>query len=64
MIPASYLFKDAYRRHWEEADPVPAADHRRRFLDGLMTPIAGAIIAVFHRRPSRVSHLMTGPVYE
>lgn len=47
MIPASYLFKDIYRQHWEEADMAPATIERnRRFLDGLVTPIASAITAL------------------
>jgi hypothetical protein len=51
MIPASYLFKDIYKHHWEDAAEVPTVvENRSRFLDGLMTPIAGAVAAVFHRR--------------
>ncbi|WP_332687825.1 hypothetical protein [Devosia sp.] len=50
MIPASYLFKDIYRQHWEEADTAPAAiEKSHRFVDGLVTPIA-AIAAIFSRR--------------
>jgi hypothetical protein len=51
MIPASYLFKDVYHQHWEEA-PAPSAHayRNRRFLDGLMTPIAVAVAAVLARR--------------
>lgn len=51
MIPASYFFKDVYKQHWEEAGEVSTVIHHRgSYLDGLMTPIAGAIAAVFHRR--------------
>ena len=51
MIPASYFFKDIYKQHWEEATDVPTVtQHRSPYLDGLMTPIAGAIAAVFQRR--------------
>ena len=51
MIPASYLFKGIYKQHWEDAAEVPAViHHRSHYLDGLMTPIAGAIAAVLHRR--------------
>lgn len=50
MIPASYLFKDIYKHHWEDAAELPTVvENRTRFLDGLMTPIAGAVSAVFHR---------------
>lgn len=53
MIPASYLFKDIYRQHWEEADAAPAiVENRGRFLDGLLSPIAGAVSAVLHHRPA------------
>jgi hypothetical protein len=51
MIPASYLFKDVYKRSWEDAAEVPTViEHRNRFLDGLTMPLAGAVSAVFHRR--------------
>ena len=51
MIPASYFFKDVYKQHWEDAAEVPTVvEHRSRHLDGLMTPIAGAVLAIFHRR--------------
>ena len=63
MIPASYMFKDVYRRHWEEAEPV-AAESRSRFHEGLFTPIAGAVVAVFHRRPTRAARHFAGPAYE
>lgn len=49
MIPASYLLKDIYKQHWEEAEVPKVVHHRSHYLDGLMTPIAGAIVAVFHR---------------
>jgi hypothetical protein len=51
MIPASYFFKDVYKQSWEDTAEVPTVtENRSRFLDGLMTPIAGAVAAVFHRR--------------
>ncbi|UJW86795.1 hypothetical protein [Devosia sp. SL43] len=51
MIPASYFFKDIYKQSWTDADETPTVlEHRNRFLDGLMTPIAGAVTAVLHRR--------------
>lgn len=51
MIPASYLFKNIYHQHWEEAPEASApVHHNRRFLHGLMTPIASAIAAVLARR--------------
>lgn len=65
MIPASYLFKDTYRRHWEEPDAVPTVtENRARFLEGLYTPIAGAVVAVFHRRPNSAARHLAGPAYE
>jgi hypothetical protein len=64
MIPASYLFKDIYRQHWEEADTAPAAiEKNHRFFDGLVTPIASAINAVLaHRRPH--GRMPRGHAYE
>jgi hypothetical protein len=51
MIPASYLFKDIYHQHWEEAPEASAhIEKNPRFIDGLMTPIASAIAAVLARR--------------
>lgn len=50
MIPASYLFKDIYRRHWEEApDPIVTAKNHR-FIAGLMSPLLGAVVALFQPR--------------
>ena len=51
MIPASYLFKDIYHQHWEET-PAPLAPRERndRFINGLMSPIAATIGALFTRR--------------
>ena len=59
MIPASFLFKDAYHQAWEYQDvtpslrPVPA--DRAGFIDGLLSPTAGAISALLHRA-ARASH--------
>lgn len=41
MIPASYLFKDIYRQHWQEPDAIPTASepHQR---SGLVVPSAQA----------------------
>ena len=45
MIPASYLFKDYYERHWLDAEPegrpnVP--EPFRRFRDGLTRRVTDA----------------------
>lgn len=60
MIPASYLFKDIYQQTWEEPDAPAVTHHRRRFLDGLATPFAGAIAAVLHRRDRFASTFIPG----
>lgn len=64
MIPASYLFKDIYVRHWEEPDAPVVIHHRRRFFDGLTTPLAGAISAVFARRSRVGGHYRGSHAYE
>lgn len=64
MIPASYLFKDIYSKHWEEPDPPVVMHHRHRFFDGLTTPLAGAISAVFARRSRARDHYLGGRAYE
>lgn len=57
MIPASYLFKDLYRQSWDDAADVPTVvPPRSRYFDGLLTPIAGAISALFQRHRAPVSH--------
>ena len=46
MIPASYLFRDYYKRHWLDADPVGDSIARRprhRYLDGLTRRIVEAV---------------------
>lgn len=63
MIPASYLFKDVYRQSWEEPE-APVVPHRRRFFDGLATPIAGAISAVLGRPAKARTHHLGGHAYE
>ena len=64
MIPASYLFKDVYNQTWEEPDAPQVLHHRRRFFDGLATPFAGAISAIFVRRPQGSAHHLGGHAYE
>ena len=64
MIPASYLFKDVYRRTWEEPDEPAVVHHRRRFFDGLTTPLAGAVSAVLARSPRHATHHFGGHAYE
>ena len=64
MIPASYLFKDVYQQHWEDPNAPVVANHRRRFFDGLTTPLAGAISAVFARRSRARDHYLGGHAYE
>ena len=63
MIPASYLFKDTYRQHWEEPDAPVVMERNSRFFDGLTTPLAGAIRALFARRPTTRGHF-GGHAYE
>jgi hypothetical protein len=64
MIPASYLFKDTYRQHWEEPE-APAVVHRRsHFLEGLATPLAAAVSAILVRRPATRGHRFGGHAYE
>lgn len=63
MIPASYLFKQVYHQHWEKSD-APAAENHRRFLDGLMTPIARASSALFARRKKRHGYHLGSHAYD
>ena len=63
MIPASYLFKQVYIRAWEEPS-VPAPIETARFLDGLMTPLSGAIHAVLSRRPKLDRHHVGTHAYD
>lgn len=63
MIPASYLFKDTYRQHWEEPDAPIVVEKNRRYFDGLTTPLAGAISAILARRPKVGDHF-GGHAYE
>lgn len=58
MIPASYLFKNAYRQHWEEPDAPIVQKKGPSFFRGLMTPIAGAIDTIFtHGHRNRDQHI-------
>jgi hypothetical protein len=52
MIPASYLFKGYYQRHWLDAEPESGPTPTkpvRRFRDGLMRRVTDAARQV---RPS------------
>ena len=62
MIPASYLFKNAYRQQWEEPDLPSSPRQRHSFFNGLMTPVAGALDAVFAR--GRSAHHLGAHAYE
>ncbi len=42
MIPASYLFKDVYRQHWQEPDMLLPTSGSAP-LRGLVVPLAGMI---------------------
>lgn len=46
MIPASYLFKDAYRREFELSDAPVVVEQPRHTLRGLLTPIGEALRAI------------------
>lgn len=63
MIPASYLFKDIYRQHWEEPE-APAAIKTRRFPDGLLRPLARAVGALLARQGKIRSHHSGVHAYE
>lgn len=56
MIPASYLFKEVYKQSWETAEAPTIVAPRNSYIDGLLTPIAGAISALFQRHRDPVSH--------
>ncbi|MCR6673914.1 hypothetical protein [Devosia ginsengisoli] len=60
MIPASYLFKDIYRQHWE----APAAIKTRRFPDGLLRPLARAVSALLAHQDKTRSHHFGAHAYD
>ena len=60
MIPASYLFKDIYRQHWDTPD-APVTARNRRFTTGLLSPLTG-IVATLARRATSASTPMTDPL--
>lgn len=64
MIPASYLFKNAYRQQWEEPDLPSCTRRSRSFFTGLMTPLAGALDAVFTRGHKTSGHHLGAHAYE
>ena len=64
MIPASYLFKDLYRQSWETPDTPVIAEPRQRFTNGLVTPIALAVIALFAKRTKKHGHRSGSHAYE
>ena len=55
MIPASYLFKDIYRQHWDTPDaPVTARSHH--FITGLLSPLTGIVATLARRRRAPARH--------
>ena len=60
MIPASYLFKDIYRQHWDTPD-APVTERSHRFTSGLLSPLTG-IVATIARRAISASTPMTDPL--
>jgi hypothetical protein len=62
MIPASYLFRNAYRQAWEEPGAVPHRS-RRHHVEGLMSPLAAAVSALlaWRPRPAPVQACTEGP---
>ena len=64
MIPASYLFKDLYRQTWETPDAPIVVEHRQRFLDGLVSPVAAAVIALLGTRIKKHGHRVGGHAWE
>lgn len=63
MIPASYLFKDIYRQHWEEPG-APAPSKSRHFPDGLLSPLARAVGTLLARQRKARSHHFGAHAYE
>lgn len=56
MIPASYLFKTVYQQAWEEPEPAVTPNPQPSFISGLMTPLTGALEAIWTPR-SKPAHL-------
>ena len=55
MIPASYLFKDIYRQHWDTPD-APVTERNRRFTSGLLSPLTGIVATIARRRQAPARH--------
>ena len=64
MIPASYLFVNTYRQHWEQPEPTPRLPKGPSFFSGLMTPITGALEAVLSPHAPKARHHLGGHAYE
>ena len=55
MIPASYLFKDIYRQHWDTPD-APVTERSHRFTSGLLSPLTGIVATIARRRRAPARH--------
>ena len=49
MIPASYLFKQAYDQAWNEPETIEVVEMEK--TAGLLTPILAAVRVLLSRRP-------------
>lgn len=64
MIPASYLFKNAYHQTWEIADEAVTPTELPHFLTGLLSPLTAAITSLFALGQSRPTHRFGKHAYE
>lgn len=64
MIPASYLFRNAYRQAWETTEATVPLDPRPSFFTGLMTPLVAAIRARRARSRRHQGHRSGSHAYE
>lgn len=60
MIPASYLFKNAFQKAWYDPD-LEAAKARQRPDGGLIAPWLSRLAIAFGRTTTRQDACETGP---
>ncbi|WEK05395.1 MAG: hypothetical protein P0Y65_03820 [Candidatus Devosia phytovorans] len=64
MIPASYLFKQAYDQAWNEPEASSLPEPRQNLSGGLLMPLTKAVVTLLSRRPQNRTRDFGAHAYE
>lgn len=64
MIPASYLFKQAYDQAWTEPETPYVTETAEKPQRGLTSPVIAILAALWSRRPQPRHHMFGSHAYD